>query len=203
MTRAVTRSGRVAGQMQEELNAFIAFLVERRANIRGYLEIGARYGDTFYDVVRAVRPAFSVALDLPGNKWGTVGSDSDLRAAVAALGDEGHKCCAYFADSQRPATVNVVTDLFVRAIQTTPDAVLIDGDHRFDPCMSDYRNYGYLARYCAFHDIVGHGQRHDRDNYVEVPQVWEEVSRQTVVRRAHEFVAPGSKMGIGVVEHEW
>jgi hypothetical protein len=69
----VTRSGRPPSQIEAELSGFIGLLQER--NVRRYLEIGARHGDTFHEVMRSLPVgSVGVAVDLPGGLWGHVKS---------------------------------------------------------------------------------------------------------------------------------
>jgi hypothetical protein len=132
----------------------------------------------------------AVAVDLPGNLWGTAGSQSSLMDATQALRTLGYNVTVILADSTDPMTVAAVAEL------GPYDLALIDGDHRYQGVLADWTNYGPLARMVAFHDIVGVNQRHDASNVVEVPRLWAEL-RQT--RRHREIVANGSTMGIGVL----
>jgi len=54
-----------------------------------------------------------------------------------------------------------------------------------------------LCSLVAFHDIVGHGQRHSAGIYVEVPKLWGEIKKAD----SFEFIETGSKMGIGVIKN--
>jgi hypothetical protein len=77
-------------------------------------------------------------------------------------------------------------------------AALIDGDHRYEGVKADWEAYRKVASIIAFHDIVGDGQAEKKTNIpVEVPRLWQEIKASGL--RVREFIAPGSKMGIGVV----
>jgi hypothetical protein len=79
------------------------------------------------------------------------------------------------------------------------DAILIDGDHTYEGVRKDWQAYGGMARIVAFHDIVGTGQKENvTGRVVEVPILWQEI-RDSGKYKTVEFVAPRSKMGIGVV----
>ena len=185
-----TFSGRRPSQNEQELRGFIALLRERV--VSRYLEIGARHGDTFHDVMLSL-PAGStgVAVDLPGGLWGTSKSRTQLMRAVADLKRRGYKASALFGDSQTDATKRLIVG------RGPYDAILIDGDHTLAGVSRDWAHYGAMAPLVAFHDIVGTGMRekvHGRE--VEVPILWERLRSHHQVA---EFVAEGSAMGIGVV----
>lgn len=185
-----TRSGRRPSQNEYELRAFIALLQARQ--VRSYLEIGARHGDTFHEVMRSLpKGAQGVAIDLPGALWGKNASRSALEDAVSDLRSAGYDVRAVFGDS-RSAGVRQIA-----MIEGPYDAALIDGDHTYDGVLADWDNYARFAPLVAFHDIVGEGQAEKvHGNPVEVPRLWREL------KAAHdhvEFVDDGSKMGIGVI----
>lgn len=185
-----TFSGRQPSQSWSELTAFIQFLLEK--GVRRYLEIGARHGDTFHAVMDALGAgSYGVAVDLPGAAWGKKTSVKALQRACEDLRIRGITCRSVIGNSQSAETVALICEL------APFDAVLIDGDHRYEPVSQDYAHYGPMGRYVAFHDIVGEGQSTKDGRYaVEVPRLWAELK---AVHPHVEFVAPGSKMGIGVI----
>lgn len=185
-----TFSGRKASQNENELSGLIhMFKVEQ---VRSYLEIGAREGDTFYDIVSSLPVGSSaLAVDLPGGMWGKSTTGKQLERAAAALRTKGYTVGVILGDSTSDKTIS--------AVRTCGpfDAALIDGDHRYAGAKSDWENYGPLARLVAFHDIVGQGQREKvHGNEVEVPRLWAEI--KATGRHWVEFVDEGSLMGIGV-----
>lgn len=184
-----TFSGRNPSQNEYELRSFIALL--RGRGVRRYLEIGARHGDTFHEVMLGLpEGSAGVAVDLPGGLWGTLKSRNSLRSAVADLNKRGYKCSVLFGNSQTDATKRLVVG------RGPYDAILIDGDHTLAGVTRDWGQYGDMAPIVAFHDIVGEGCREKvKNREVEVPILWESIkqSRETV-----EFVGEGSRMGIGV-----
>lgn len=186
----ITRSGREASQNPQELIGLIELL--QREHVRTYLEIGARHGDTFYDVMRSL-PAGSrgVAVDLPGGNWGTQKSQAHLKITCDSLRRSTYDTHVIFANSQDPATAEIVAPF------GPFDAALIDGDHLYDGVKQDWLLYREMARIVIFHDIAGDGQRQRHSGLlVEVPQLWREIRNDY---RHQEFIAPGSKMGIGVL----
>jgi hypothetical protein len=186
----ITRSGRDASQNSQELGGFIELL--QREGVRSYLEIGARHGDTFFDVMRALpMGSRGVAVDLPGGNWGTSKSQTHLRMTCDDLRQRGYEAHCIFANSQDEGTAQIVNSM------GPFDAALIDGDHLYDGVKRDWHLYGHQARLIAFHDIAGDGQRQKTSQLpVEVPRLWREIRSDFPYR---EFIARGSKMGIGVL----
>lgn len=186
-----TFSGRCASQNEWELRAFIQLIVERGA--RRYLEIGAREGDTFHEVMMSLpKGATGVAVDLPGGLWGKDSTRHQLPAAVEDVTKNSRKASFLFGDSSTDATRRLIVG------RGPYDAILIDGDHTYSGVLADWRAFGGMAPIVAFHDIVGAGQSERvTGREVEVPRLWAEIKASGL--RTVEFVAPGSKMGIGVV----
>lgn len=185
-----TFSGRNPSQVPEELSAFIALLKSR--GVRSYLEIGARHGDTFHAVMTSLPVgSIGVAVDLPGGAWGQTKSAQHLDRAVTDLCHLGYKASRIFGNSR-------ATETFFAVQALSPfDAGLIDGDHRYCGVKADWETYGPLCAITAFHDIAGEGQTARNGGMpVEVPRLWREIKAE---RDTVEFVAPQSKMGIGVV----
>jgi len=163
----------------------------RNHGVRRYLEIGSRDGDTFHHVMRHLaRGSFGVAVDLPGGVWGR-NSKENLLAAVDNINRSDRKAVAIFGDSQSQEIADEVGS------HGPFDAVLIDGDHTLDGVTADWLLYGSMAPLVAFHDIAGDGIRDKKSGLmVEVPRLW----RDLIARHDHrEFIANGSRMGIGVI----
>lgn len=185
-----TRSGRNPSQNEFELRSFIDLL--RAREVGRYLEIGARHGDTFHEVMLSLPVgSVGVALDLPGGLWGTHKSRSHLQEAVHDLRQRGYHASVIFGDSKARNTKALVES------RGPYDAVLIDGDHTLAGVTADWNAYGGLAKMVAFHDIVGADcVEKVRGNAVEVPVLWAELKASLTTC---EFVDTDSKMGIGVV----
>lgn len=188
---AETFSGRRASQMDEELAGFLALL--REEGVKSYGEIGAREGDTFHRVMMALGPGTrGVALDLPGGLWGSATTRPGLERVVDDLVQRDRKASCLFGSSRTLATQRV----FVA--RGPYDAILIDGDHTLTGVTSDWEFCRGLARIVALHDIVGTGEIDKPSKTpVDVPLLWSAIERSGL--RTRSFVAPGSKMGIGVV----
>ena len=185
-----TFSGRAASQDDYELQTFINLL--RDHGVKKYLEIGARHGDTFYDVVCSLPPgSLGVAVDFPGGLWGTKKSEKALRLACQELIKKGYKVAHIFGDSTQTGTIEIVKSF------GTFDAIFIDGDHTYQGIKKDWENYSGMAPIVALHDIVGTGQREKVFNSpVDVPRFWGEI--KSSLDKTLEIVSFGSAMGIGV-----
>lgn len=193
-----TFSGRNASQLASEIQGLLELM--RETECKSYLEIGARHGDTFHYLVSGlpeIRTA--VAVDLPGGAWGTPRSVDSLKRAVLNLRQSTrmHPLTveALIGSSQAEDIVGICRDM------GPFDMVLIDADHRYEPVKQDWEVYKCMTRYVAFHDIVGDGQTtHDAKRLpVEVPRLWKEL-REQYAPHYWEFTAPGSGMGIGVID---
>lgn len=185
-----TRSGRGASQRADELIPFINLLKER--GVRSYLEIGARHGDTFFEIMMSLpKGSQGVAVDMPGGPWGRQGTNYYLDAACRDLEERGYEISVIYGDSGSPW-------IFEKVSRRRPfDAVFIDGDHTLPGVTRDWEMYGPLAPIVGFHDIDGRGQRQRTTGEpVEVPILWDELKEayETV-----EFIGSQRGMGIGVV----
>lgn len=185
-----TFSGRNPSQNEFELTSFIRLLQDRA--VRRYLEIGARHGDTFYEVMRGLpKGSFGLAVDLPGGLWGTNKSEPVIKKVISALSDQGYAVELLFGDSTGRDVVEKISSY------APFDAILIDGDHTLAGVTKDWCNYRTLAPMVAFHDIVGTGQKEKvSEQPVEVPVLWNNIKE---LLPTVEFIDEGSRMGIGVV----
>lgn len=185
-----TRSGRKASQNEHELRGFISLMRDR--GVRRYLEIGARHGDTFFEVMGSLPVgSFGLAVDLPGGLWGTAKSVTALKSAVSDLRVAGYEAHYILGDSHKASTLAAIEE------HGPFDAILIDGDHTLAGVSRDWAIYGGLASLVAFHDIVGTGEIEKVGGRpVEVPMFWQRIKTNFEHR---EFVDRDSKMGIGVL----
>ena len=185
----ITRSGREASQQPLELERFADILTQKR--VASYLEIGARHGDTFYEIVRSLpKHGLYVAVDLPNSVWGSNWSMDCLIDCVEELQAQGYNAHYVLGDSKSAEVVEMIHAL------GRFDAVLIDGDHRYDGVFADFSNYGD-AKIVAFHDISGEGLMCG-ENPVEVPRFWKEIKDRF---EHEEIINPSDNrpMGIGVL----
>lgn len=185
-----TFSGRNASQDEQELKSFIDLL--RQNNVRKYLEIGARHGDTFHEVmINLPVGSLGVAVDFPGALWGTTKSLYSLDKVCVDLIGRGYRILKVLGDSTHQENIRKIHSF------GPFDAALIDGDHTYKGVKQDWENYSPIADMVALHDIAGYGQCEKVNNSpVEVPIFWEEL--KPTLKRYVEFVSPGSRMGIGV-----
>ncbi len=186
--RYKTFSGRPGSQMKKELDALVKLFKDK--GVQSYLEIGARDGDTFHEIMCAL-PVGSrgVAVDLPGGLWGKRQTINNLKLAIDDLKARGYDVHLIVGDSQSQEVADMVEEL------GPYDAAFIDGDHTFKGVSRDWSLYQDMAPMVAFHDIVGHDQFEKvSKNPVEVPRFWAYIKNDKCL----EFIAPDSKMGIGV-----
>jgi len=186
-----TRSGRQASQRVDELLPFIDFL--KNYGVKSYLEIGARHGDTFFEVMKALpKGSLGVAVDLAGGPWGTPSSAKHLKAVAGELNRLGYRIRLVWGDSRSAGVRQSVM------LAGPYDVCFIDGDHRLEGVTADWNHYSQVARLVAFHDIAGEGQTtHTSDKMpVEVPTLWASLKAE---HNVVEFIGEDSAMGIGVV----
>ncbi len=185
-----THSGHPVSQRADELRLFIRLLKSKK--VRSYLEVGARHGDTFFEVMSKLpRGSRGVAVDLPNGAWGVKSSDASLDRAAADLKSAGYDIEVIYGDSRSAETIASVERL------GPFDAIFIDGDHRLPGVTADWTNYGRMAPIVAFHDIDGRGIRRKRTgDPVEVPILWDEIKSTEKIK---EFIGAERGMGIGVV----
>jgi len=185
-----TLSGRRASQNEFELRSFIKLVQEKE--VKSYLEIGARHGDTFHEVmINLPKGSKGVAVDLPGGLWGRCTSKISLKAAARDLIERGYDIEVILGDSTDESIIEKVYS------HGPFDAVLIDGNHQYEGVKLDFENYAPLAPVIAFHDIVGSDQIEKvHKNKVEVPILWQEI-KDAKMGEVVEFIDNGSKMGIG------
>lgn len=205
MSRPATFSGRRASQKTKELNRMLEVFQQR--GVKTYLEIGARNGDTFFEVcTRVPSVVMACAVDLPGGAWGHASTQRDLEKVVGFLKDHNteHAYEMILGNSQDPETFKKIIDFC-----GSYDAILIDGDHRFAGVLADWGLYHPIADgLVVFHDIAGMGvrQKSNPELLVEVPEFWNGLKRDAGHLFSFEEIIsdeePENPMGIGIVYKE-
>lgn len=161
---------------------------------KSVLEIGSRFGYTLVDLAHCMDGKGTiVSVDLPDAEgWNdklSAEAISHLRKNVSQLKEEGYDVHLYEGDSKCPVILESVRKL------GPFDVVFIDGDHTYEGVLSDWENYGPLGKTVIFHDIrepqppewMGMG----------VWKLWRTIREEP---DTEEFLAPGSKMGIGKID---
>jgi predicted O-methyltransferase YrrM len=173
-----------------ELEWFVR--MAQRLDVRSYLEIGSRFGDSFYAVMANLRPgAIGVSIDLPESPENA----ARLGATLDELYALKQHCVLQFNNSRHP---------FARhfAAEFAPyDLILIDGDHTYEGVSEDYWAYSPLGRAVALHDVAAPDDWISDGKPNGVQRFWCEMKSKTerTSRTFQEFATPGSNMGYGVV----
>lgn len=169
-------------QYEPEFNAFLDLI--REMDVRSYLEVGCKFGGTFWRVGKAMpRKSLCVSIDLPRTTETT--SWRSMNAVLRRLDTEGKKVHAIWGDSTSLKTIE-------QAQNFAPfDAVFIDCNHSLRYVTSDWRNYGPMARkFVAFHDIAHVA--------CDVPTFWADLKGQHPHREI-KLDPSGTHNGIGVI----
>lgn len=176
--RAVSYDGNQIQQRPDELVRFVQLVVGN--GVRRYLEIGLRFGYTFFEIGKNLPPAsFMVGVDLVEHR--------NLKQSVMMLRKKGHSVADIFGDSKDKRTMSIVR-------RYAPyDLVFIDGGHDYETALSDWKSYGPMSRLLvAFHDIDC-----DAEGY-GVHKLWKEL-KASGKYETQEIIGEARGMGIGVL----
>src|ERR1044072_7026206 len=95
-------------EMLQDEQEFAAFLdIVKVLGATSYLEVGAKFGGTFYRVSKSL-PVGSrvVAVDMPGGNKAWVQSGKSLGAVRDSLIEDGYECHLIWGDSTNAAVVD-------------------------------------------------------------------------------------------------
>lgn len=178
----------------DELRRFVEFCQQR--NVRRYLEIGSRWGDSFFAVVANLPHCFGMTIDLPE-------SDEKLAAlskTVAGLAERGH-VLRQITGSSRDPKVRVQAE-----VSAPYDLIFIDGDHTYAGVRADWEDYHRLGSIIALHDVAAPDGWKSDGKPNGVGEFWRELKRGAErpgqfygFKEVIEFVTPGSNMGYGII----
>jgi hypothetical protein len=130
-------------QDEREHNEFIKMLVDE--GVTSYLEIGAMYGASLWKVAMALpKGSRVVAIDPMTDR---PSARESLEQCVDELIGLDYDAYFIFGDSTEKKTIELAREL------SPFDALFIDGNHSPKYVMSDWVNYGPMARIVGFHDI--------------------------------------------------
>lgn len=142
-----------------------------------------------------------VAVDLPDAEgWNDEISAQaifHLRANILKLQDAGYDAHLIEGDSHSETVIEGAKNL------GPYEVVFIDGDHSYEGVSQDWRNYGGMGKKILFHDI--REPRPPEWMGLGVWKLWREIKAFSQIKKhlsIAEFLADGSKMGIGKVELE-
>lgn len=173
-------------QVEWEFGQFVQILKDE--NVRSYLEIGSQYGGSLWRAARALpKGSRVVSVDLPWDR----NTHPHLMACVEALLAEGYDAHSIIGDSRSETVVELVREL------GPFDAAFIDANHTLPYVISDWQNYGPMARIVAFHDIAWDRPVREGRLPIEVAKLWRHI--RAIASPTVEIVANGSEKGIGIV----
>ena len=134
-------NGLQSWQYPSQFSKFLIKLSEY--NISSYLEIGAKHGGTFIIITEYLRkfnePIKSIAVDL------------FLIKGVLKYKKNNSNVESIACNSQSKEFLDLIKK------KGPFDLVLIDGDHSYEGCKSDFNAIKGYSKMIAFHDIVGMG----------------------------------------------
>lgn len=175
-----------------ELQTFVQFVKDN--DIRSYLEIGAKYGGSFWHIVGAMpKGSVAVAIDLPfGSTFKRPFSQPYLMKCAKELRHEGYDVHVIIGDSTHVHVIN-------EAKRRGPyDLVLIDANHEESYVRQDWKNYGVLGKIVAFHDISYDMNKNfpGKIHPIQVPKVWDEIKKNYRHQEIRMCKTPDNGFGI-------
>jgi predicted O-methyltransferase YrrM len=175
-----------------------ARLLEWMRGADSLLEIGSRFGYPLVEMTAVLAPgARVVSVDLPDAEgWNPpLNTLEHLQRNVKLIQEKGFDAHLVVGDSHSEDVIRAVKALGPFAV------VFIDGDHSYEGVCQDWLHYGQMGKMVIFHDIRRPVPPEDMG--VEVWRLWEEIRMWANVKAdspCEEFIAPGSRMGVGKIE---
>jgi hypothetical protein len=150
-------------------------------NIQTYLEIGTSFGGSFITTVEYLmkfNPNFKYAVGVDLNHYNSMQIYAKLNKKIKYL----------VMDSQSSAFKKYI------AKSSNFDLILIDGNHSFKNCKSDFETVKGKAKMIAFHDILEN----------EIKYVWEYIkdfyiNEYFFVEFTDQYLKEGKYLGIGLI----
>jgi len=176
-------------QHEEELRSFVEYA--QKQGVRRYLEIGSRWGDSFWSVMSNLEvPSLGMFIDISESQEKAIA----LKQTVLDLRAMGHQVIAGFNRSSH----NPVSWRMARR-HAPFDLVLIDADHTYESVQNDWDSYGRLSRVVAFHDVAAPDGWTSGGKPNEVGRLWREI-KSCAIGEFTEFIVPSDRpMGYGIV----
>ncbi len=188
-----------ACQKLSELSQLVEFLKAYRLQV--VVEIGTLRGGTFWLLCQLAEPDGTIiSIDLPGGDFGG-GYSSEELTAFKNYGSREQSLHFLRTDSHDELTVREL-DQILGSCQI--DLLMIDGDHRFEGVLKDFKMYSPLVQevgLIAFHDILPHPQV----SICQVDKLWQSLRKSY---QNWEFTEPdddrgwGQWGGIGVLKYD-
>ena len=148
-------NGLLSWQYPIQFSKYLLELANRK--VSSYLEIGVKHGGTFIVTVEYL------------SKYNTINKaiGVDLFPAKGLIAYKKiNKIVRWYAMNSRAEKFRIMLQK-----QGPFDLVLIDGDHSYEGCLSDFLTIKEYTKMIAFHDIVGMGEP-------GVMKVWNEIKSQ-------------------------
>jgi predicted O-methyltransferase YrrM len=160
-------------QNLDEFDRFVKLM--RVENIKSYLEIGAKYGGTWWRMIHGLPlpdKARTVAVDLPHGDASFKETEPYLVDCHKQLKARGYDAHLFLGDSTNPDIVKAVRDL------GPFDLCFIDANHTEPYIRQDWANYGAISRIVAFHDIGWQARPEPSTKMpIHVPEIWNELKQ--------------------------
>lgn len=168
-------------QNKQELMDATNHINDMDKDINTILELGSANGGSFYTWIRCLEPSLAISADL---------TLSEHQQRFFQYFRNGTEIQTISGDTQSDKIFNKITE----TIETGVDLVFIDADHSYGGVKSDWMQYKEIVKpggIIAFHDI-----NEGNDNWVEMPELWNELSESY---ETSEFVSEEQGGGIGFV----